>query len=275
MKKLSVQLVLVVGAMCISTAGYSQFFKKLQKKISDKTYDTVDRKIDEVFDGKSGQHGSILGVGGAYDFLAGDSVLYSSHFEHCATGDMPRDWKTSSSGSIVKAEGVSGKWLQLQSKATYKLAHQINYPDKFTMEFDVVVAGDKVGDLSPLYFGFCKDNAVRSWNSTSDIWSLELQYYNNNALVIHSEVKDIYQPISFDLTPYANQVMHVAMLVEYNHVKIYLDEEKIVDADLLTDQKAQNFYISAPLTAEHGAKVLLGNVNINTDKVLVDTASVN
>ncbi|MFI2742384.1 hypothetical protein ACG2LH_06565 [Zhouia sp. PK063] len=263
MKKVILKTLPIFAIFCLSFTSNAQFFKKLKKKIEDKTNDAIEQQIDGNPTNKASNK---LKLGEEFDFKAGDSIIYASNFLADKTGAMPHDWKTNGSGSIVTANGISGKWLKMEAYTSYKLKQNLHYPKNFTVEFDLIAVADQVKDLSGLYFGFCKDNSVRDWISTDNIWNTELLYMNNHEIVVSSSATDKYLSTDFDLEPYANQVMHVSIEVHQNHVKVYLGNTKIADTDLFRDEIAQHFFVSAPLNEDHGASVLFSNFVIKTYK---------
>lgn len=268
MKKSTCGLLIVFTAGLFAMPAQAQIFKKIKNKLEKKANEVVEDEVDGIIGNRKGEHKAIIRRGGvnnkpiSYDFEVGDSLIYSSDFDALSLGAMPREWKTSSSGSIIQPEGMSGQWLQLQTGATYKLKDNQPLPDEFTIEFDIIAAAEKIDDLSPVFFGFTKDNAVRGWTSHSDLCSLELQYYNNNRLVLNSNVKDVYQSVNYDLRPYANIPMHVAIHVQGTYIKVYLENTKIADTELLSSASAPHFYFSAPFSADYNASVLIGNFTI-------------
>ncbi|MEO2073114.1 MAG: hypothetical protein ABGW99_17430 [Zunongwangia sp.] len=251
----------------ISNVLQAQLFDKIKNKIEDKASEVVEEglnsgKKDRKQKSKSGR----IQLENTINFYPGDSIIYASNFSRGEVGSMPGDWKTTGSGSVVPVNQIGGNWLKMSERTTYKLNHSIYYPDDFTIEFDLLVAADKVDDLSSLYFGFTKDNSLTRWISSNTIWSAQLQYMNNNDIVVSSSSADIYQASNFDLETYANQVMHVAIEVHKNQVKIFLDDDKIADTKLFNGEKAKHFFISSPLRQEHKASTLFSNFNIRVYK---------
>ena len=251
----------------ISNVLQAQIFDKIKNKIEDKANEVIDEglnpgKKDTTKKSRSGR----IQLENTISFYPGDSIVYASNFSRRQLGSMPGDWKTTGSGSVVPVSQIGGNWLKMSERTTYKLNHSIYYPDDFTIEFDLLVAADKVDDLSSLYFGFTKDNSLTRWISSDNIWYAELQYMNNNDIVVSSRSADIYQASDFDLETYANQVMHVAIEVHKDNVKVFLDDEKIADTKLFNGEKAKHFFISSPLRQQHKAATLFSNFNISVYK---------
>src|SRR3546814_15446449 len=95
-------------------------------------------------------------------FAPGRSTLVADDFASAAIGSMPQGWKTNGSGSAVSVDGLAGRWLSLQSFATYKLKQPPRLPERFPLEFDIVLAADSTKDLSALPFGFPAHTSARA-----------------------------------------------------------------------------------------------------------------
>src|SRR3546814_19419499 len=80
-------------------------------------------------------------------FTPGRSTLVADDFASAAIGSMPQGWKTNGSGSAVSVYGLAGRWLSLQSFATYKLKQPPRLPDRFTLALALVVAAASTKDL--------------------------------------------------------------------------------------------------------------------------------
>ncbi len=263
------KFLIILSLFLFARPVQAQLFGKIKDKLENKAAEIVEEKLNgKNEDNKEGktQSKSKITLEEVYDFKPGDSTIFASNFNSIPSGAMPLDWKTTSTGEVVSINEIGGKWLKMGERTTYKLNKNIYYPTNFTLEFDILVAADKVNDLSSLYFGFTKDNSIRGWISNENIWAGKLEYMNNNDINISSRANDLYQSSSFDLETYANQVMHVAIEVNQNRVKIYLDKTKIADTELFNNEKAKHFYISSPLRQNHGARVLFSNFIVKTYK---------
>ncbi|MBW2961141.1 hypothetical protein [Mesonia aestuariivivens] len=265
------RLLIFGGVMLVSIPStQAQIFKKLKDKIAGEAEKAVDRQLNKNSKNKGiaeedcSTNSNRIQIEENGMFIPGDSLVYATNFDRMANGSMPDQWKTTGSGSVVKISRFSGKWLNMSERTSYKLKRTIDYPDRFTVEFDLIIAADKVNDLSSLFFGFTKDNSLSRWISNSSIWHAQLQYMNSKDFVVSSKVRDLYRNGSFDLGVYANQKMHVSIAVDGDRVKIYLDDTKIADSDLFRGQRFKHFFISSPLRSDNGASALFGNFKINT-----------
>lgn len=256
---------------CMMMAAHAQFsniINKVKQKANDKVNSAFDSKPNTT-ETKPG--GKKITINQSFDFVACDSLAFEDNFSSTAIGKMPAGWKTNGSGEVVKSPDLPGKWLRLQDFASYKITKPIKYPSKFTVEFDIVAIADKIEDLSPLSFGFAKDNSVRSYmqDAYNDgaINNISITYYNKRGIIAaSSDTKYNYANDDLDLESYPNQVMHVSIAVEGENEQVYLDKTKISDAKMFGPNRIKYFYLSAPLSAKNGAKVLFGNYKMSTCK---------
>lgn len=206
-----------------------------------------------------------LNVETTFDFAPGDSVLYASGFEKLPAGSMPAEWKTNGSGQLVKISDFPGAWLQTQLNSTYKLKQNLYMPAHCSIEFDILNSVDKIKDLNPVQFGIAENNSVASWNE-GDIANVQLKYYNKDDVSTYAVPTEKYNSLKFDLEPYANDKMHVSIEINGSNMKVYLEKQKILDAQVFKDGVKKYFYLSSPLHVDNDAKVFFGNVRIATYK---------
>ncbi|MBV8252095.1 MAG: hypothetical protein JO154_05760 [Chitinophaga sp.] len=250
-----------------ANAQLGNILKKAQDKIEQKANDAIDKSVSgtnkTTTDATTNTTGGKkrITMGSAFDFKAGDSVIYASGFEKFKIGAMPNTWKTNGSGQLVKSGEIAGTWLEMQNNATYKLNQNYKLPAQFTIEFDLLTSCDKITDISPVFFGFAGNNSVGSWNE-GDIAHTELQFYNANKISSFANPVDKYITTDFDLTRFANDKLHVSISVENDHMRVYLDKTKVLDSKMFKDDVRKYFFISAPLDTKNDAKVYVSNIVI-------------
>lgn len=257
----------IVLALASGAAHAQSLWDSVKDKVVDRVTDSVEKSVVDAIPGSpEGTGGEVRGksiINQQSDFVPGGQVIFEDSFASAAPGSMPRTWKTNGSGSIVTLDGISGKWLALQEWSQYKLNSPPQYPANFTIEFDVVAATDQVRDLSPFTFGFAIDNSVGD-GSAGSLNEIELEYYNGGGGTVRSDSTDYHRPHEYPLSGFANRVMHVAISVEGENMKAYLDGTKIADARLFLGNPAKYFFLKAPIDSKHDAAVLVGNFRIAT-----------
>lgn len=210
----------------------------------------------------------MLHVGGGTDFTPAPVTLFQDNFAATPIGAMPRDWKTNGSGQVVSVQEVPGKWLALQGSATYKLAVPRNLPARFTVEFDLVAAAESPRDAGNPSFGFAKDNGVSEYTpdgyNNGALNGVTLIFGNaaNGAVMVGSAASGFDATPPFDLRSYANRLLHVTIAVDGDREQVYLDHTRIVDTRMFRGNPSRYFFISGPVSYQHGAQVLFGNFRI-------------
>ena len=123
-------------------------------KAMDKTLDKAEKSLegngskdgDESTDGdkasgtKSGSAAAKPGLKSysKFDFVPGDKILYAEDFAQDVVGEFPLKWNTNGTGEVVTLEGIPGKWLQIFKQTKYESALKNPLPENFTVEFDIL-----------------------------------------------------------------------------------------------------------------------------------------
>lgn len=280
MKQVNFRIGLVILCVFSVLNAHAQFGNLMQKakdKAAQKASEMMDKKLGSTTTASipstsksapapSSPANSRTRINSAFDFNAGDSLLVYEDFAGSMVGSSPGSIKTNGSGSVVTLNNESGKWLALEANATYRLKRQHFYPRHFTLEFDLLASADQIRDLDPVTFGFTNNNSVSEYINSSGEY-VSLKYYNNNDVsVANQNGKSL--STEYDLTPYANRVMHISMEIEGERMVVYLDKFKLVDTQLFLSTDTKNFYLSAPLQYHNGSKLLFSNLKISTFKKL-------
>ena len=257
---------LLLSVSTTANAQFSNFLDSMKSKAADQIRQRMDaggRRQEGATTAAPERHSLIINQG--FDFTAGTDQLVQTDFAEATVGSMPASWKTNGSGEIVTIQGVPGKWLKLQNFATYKLANSPQLPPRFTVQFDIIVATDVTRDVGFIHAGFAKDNSVRTYlqDAYNDgaINAVTLGYAGDSGVA--SSATGYHHPVMMDMGGYANRIMHVSIAVDGDNERIYVDRSKIADARLFNGNQAKYFFVSAPVSTEHDAKVLFGNFHID------------
>lgn len=260
----------LVPALAIPTPASAQF-RGLLGNLQDRVEREIDRRAqqpDEVTSPQAEESGTSarLGVDAGFAFVPGETTLVEDDFDQTPVGAMSTSWKTNGSGAVVSVDSLEGRWLSLRSFATYKLVMPPELPEKFTVEFDIVLAADASRDVSSIPFGFTVDNSVRSYvqDAHNDGGIAVVTLGPNGNSTVSSSATKHYHSFDFDYRPYANRPMRVSVAVEGDSMQVYLDREKISDSQLFRNNHIKYFFLSAPIRMRNGANVLFGNFRIGS-----------
>lgn len=182
---------------------------------------------------------------GKFDFIPGEKIIALDEFSNVAIGDFPLDWNTNSGGEIVNIEGESGKWLMLPNSGIYMPEYITELPENFTLEYDLICNED---------FSFYS-TTFNTWFASMKNPAKEFNGYNRfdhpaNAVKVELHPTDAGSQNgtvgfkTFDAssellmenivttgqfkTP-TNIKIHVSIWRQKNRMRVYLNEEKVLD----------------------------------------------
>ena len=194
---------------------------------------------------------------------AAQNIDFNEDFSKYEIGATPRSIKTNGAATIARPAGQQCKWLSIQDNITYKINRAVALPKSFTFEFDILAQAEQIKDMSPISFGFVKDNAAREYISNGGAF-VQLHYYDADAVNIGNYDLSKEANTKFDLSATANRPLHVKLVVRGNQMTVYLDNTKLADTILFQPQAARYFYISGPNKSEHGARLFISNFSITS-----------
>lgn len=168
-----------------------------------------------------------------YDFIPGDVVLFYEDFSQDAIGDFPALWTGTGSGEVKTINVAPGNWFHMNATdQVYNLMKDLNLPENFILEFDLITMPREEGDHFSFYFTL--------YNSASDF--LDDQLYPGNAGVhisvtdwnwhvkcYHND-KDRMLEGETTIAPVANdELTHIIVWVQKARMRIYHKGQKVVD----------------------------------------------
>lgn len=249
--------------------SYGQIWKKVQKKLEDK----IDKKVDDVLAGREEHNTMSTGSGNAslpnvekiYSFSAGDSIIFADNFSADPVGRMAKHWASSGGGSVAIIDGMPGQWLALAPYTSYRIDSLLTLPEIFTIEFDLATRSMEAADIGSMSFGFGRDNSSRSYimdaYNDNAITNTQLHFHNKEITNSSSDTK-IYNPIKFPLGDFSNGILHVAIAVEGENMRVYVNKSKLLDTRMFNKDAIKYFYLSAPFDYKSDAEVFFGNFAI-------------
>jgi hypothetical protein len=261
--------VLLVSLILFSTSinlSQAQLFKKLKQKLEDK----VDRQMDGMLNGRSENKTSGSSKSSAklpyleevYTFVPGNTVSFSDNFASDKLGRMPKHWKTSGGGSVSTVPDVAGKWLALSPYTSYRIDSIMAMPGNFTVEFDLLTRSVEADDISELYFGFSRNNSNRDYISgaySSGAITSTMLHFSNEEITNSSSDTEISNTLKFPLDNYANGLLHVAITVEGEDMRVYINKAKLLDTRMFKRNTLKYFYLTAPFAYKAEAMVFFSN----------------
>lgn len=259
-------------ACSIPAHAQSALWNAIKGKAQDKAISAVEKSIGQSSDTQTEDadrtpHRHMLSIHSGSPFTAGNVPIFHDDFAGVHVGAMPSTWKTNGSAEVVTLDGIPGNWLKVRGWSTLKLVKPPHLPQHFTVQFDVIAVADQVQDLDSLDFGFAHNNSVRAFinDAYNDgaINDVEINYMNHGGGSVSSSATGYHVPINFNLEGYANTPMHVAIDVDGDNMKVYLDHSKVADSKQFLGHKSRYFFLSYGLKSRHGAALLFGNFRMD------------
>ncbi|MCK7588953.1 OmpA family protein [Subsaxibacter sp. CAU 1640] len=183
------------------------------------------------------------------DFVPGGTVIFSDDFSQDAIGDFPAQWNTNGSGEVVTIDGLNGKWLSVMHNSIINPVMDKALPENSTIEFDLYLQANNQQSTPFIQFGL---TPVR------DILKEDMFYRNRFFINLHRYSEKDGQTLEyglkndvignksdFPLTKYANKVLHVAIAINKTRIRLYLDDNKVIDLPrALTTDMLNNFFLN-------------------------------
>ncbi|WP_449437049.1 OmpA family protein [Pedobacter steynii] len=252
MKKL-----ILISALLL--AGSNLMAQGFLKKLKQKAEEAASKTIDNVIEGKAkknteasttvqpaaktesspGTTNAAVTSTTAYDFVPGTKVLLSDNFAQDALGQFPLKWYTRSKGEIVTLNTAKGNWLRVYP-GTF-VSPVVNIGENSTIEFDLIMNWPKAGGYMVPAIGF----ALYDRGNKGEILSYDYRLknclkftiapYRSEAAVQLTSFENVAKKLESDKYKVANfenkvgSVIHVAISIQKERVRIWLDQEKVFD----------------------------------------------
>jgi len=167
-----------------------------------------------------------------YDFIPGEKVIFFDDFNSESIGDFPAQWLTNGSGEIVISQKFPGRWFNITKMGYYIPEAKEDFTENFTIEFDFIPmttdngenlysftlylltgsltepgGGGEPGDAGFQLYSDGENLGWKNWSMASE------QRFNGN--------------VTFPFK--TNQKYHVAIWVQKQRVRIYANENKVLD----------------------------------------------
>ncbi len=257
---------LLLSAPLMANAQFGNILNKVKDKSKQRADQKIDKEIDKALDQAEGKKTTSEPVSDGnsrtttsetkpvednslksfskYDFIPGDSILYYDAFEGEAIAELPAGWNTSGTGEVVTLDKFPGNWLQLHKRFTYLSRSTKVYGENFTAEFDIILQLKNNGWSYPeIHFGFfdSKDESNTGNNFLRD--------YRKNAALVATISPGEFKSSRVKLNSYQKgrpwfagdakafekleksygQPVHVAIQVQKERCRIWINEEKVFD----------------------------------------------
>lgn len=182
----------------------------------------------------------------ASDFSPGNVSIFQDSFANDQQGDFPVAWDTNGGGEITLINGE--KWMRLGGRSTYIPMLTETLPENYTIEFDLFTSGlDKKTSSQAFISLRLEDNS--GFTKAKDWCMVELspcQFIGNQGVVekVVGGKRQLRNPVGKDYRNTINGQSHIAIAVNKTRMRVWLNDNKLVDIPRLVPEKANVFKIA-------------------------------
>lgn len=255
MKRLALLVILLTGGNAMAQGLFNKIKQKAEKIAGNTIENVIEGKIkkqNEQGSQAAGTTGSVepqetgsvrqqrgLSSTTTYDFVPGSKVLLADDFSQDPLGQFPLKWYTRSKGEVVSLNNVKGKWLRLYP-GTF-VSPVVDIGEHATIEFDLIMdwplaGGYMVPALNFAFYDRGDRGEILSYDyRLKNCLKVSIAPYRSEAAVQLTSYENVAKKLETDKYRVANfdkkvgQVIHVAVSIQKERVRIWLDKEKVFD----------------------------------------------
>lgn len=278
MKKIIVMMMLLAPCMAFSQGLLKKLGNKVKQKAEQRVEKNVDKGLDKGLDkvedaAKSGTSTSTtktdkpapqqpaatekpassekvapaensLKSFSRFDFVPGDSIVYTESFDQDVIGELPKEWNTTGNGEIVTLNNFPGKWMKLYQNTNYLTANSKEFGENYTMEFDVIMVLKNNGHFYPYFsFALCASNGdpttdndfLKGYKKYDAVETIIYPAEHNYTKVRTTSYLDgkVYYKGDDKTCGYIEsrygKPLHIAVQIQKERMRIWIDQEKLAD----------------------------------------------
>jgi OOP family OmpA-OmpF porin len=190
--------------------------------------------------GKSAGQQTALESYSKYDFIPGEKVIFYEDFSQDAVGDFPALWNTNGSAEVVTTNLYPGNWMRFVMDECVWTDALLKLPDNYTIEFDVIPIGGLEGaGMSGWNMRLMQAKNEKAYDhgtvpGQGGFW-FRVEYFGRPSYgtwLYGAECEQLKLGGYVDGEQYKekmNQKYHIAIWVQKSRVRLYQDQNKIVD----------------------------------------------
>jgi outer membrane protein OmpA-like peptidoglycan-associated protein len=188
----------------------------------------------------AGQEQTQLQSYSKYDFIPGEKVIFYEDFSQDAVGDFPALWNTNGSAEVVTTNLLPGNWMKFVMGECVWTDALLKLPDNYTIEFDVIPIGGLEGaGMSGWHVKLMQAKNAKAWDGGSAPgqggFQLKVEYTGRPMYHtwLYGEECGKAQLSGYvnqeEFREKMNQKYHIAMWIQKTRIRVYQNENKIVD----------------------------------------------
>lgn len=189
---------------------------------------------------KAGGQQTALESYSKYDFIPGEKVIFYEDFSQDAVGDFPALWNTNGSAEVVTTNLFPGNWMKFVMDECVWTDALLQLPDNYTIEFDVIPIGGLEGaGMSGWNMRLMQARNAKAYDhgtvpGQGGFW-FRVEYFGRPSYgtwLYGTECEQLKLGGYVDGEQFKekmNQKYHIAIWVQKSRVRLYQDQNKIVD----------------------------------------------
>ncbi|MDR3693732.1 OmpA family protein [Mucilaginibacter sp.] len=169
-----------------------------------------------------------------FDFIPGEKIIFYDDFTSGNVGDFPALWNTNSSGEIVTIAKYPGRWFQLAKGGFFIPGAKGTFTDNFTIEFDFVpITSNNSENMYGIDFFLVSgtlDNPNEGGAIPGKAGTKITAGFDQIDWTNYSQKDEGYKDHGNSAFQFkSGQKYHVAFWVQKQRLRMYADENKILD----------------------------------------------
>lgn len=194
-----------------------------------------------------------------YDFVPGNTVLFTDAFDSTVQGNFPAKWLTDASGDVVTLQQYPGKWFSITSNGMYIPKLKGGLSKDFTVEFDLILANVSGGNTFWIDF---EDALNHNFDRYPGNAYLQFRITDHGYAWVDSKGKNLSTDVRSSAYNEGGKINHFAIRKLGERLLVYINQEKTFDINhAFEDQRTYStFKFSADFPAP--THFLVSNVKI-------------
>ena len=205
-----------------------------------------------------------------YDFIPGEKILGYDDYSGDAIGDFPAKWSTNSSGEIMTADKYPGNWLNISKEGYYLPEFIQSLSENFTIEYDILFIPPSKRDgpnTATVGLQMINKTGKSGFENGPDRSYFELDpYLGKINVATYTKTGETLLSNSFSINGLdRNKIFtyHIAIWRQKNRLRVYLDENKVLDIpSLLSEDIKYNTIRYATSLNNDGSNWLISNFKL-------------
>jgi len=161
-----------------------------------------------------------------YDFIPGNTVIFTDAFDSTVQGNFPAKWLTDASGDVVTLQQYPGKWFSLTNKGTYIPKLKGGLPKDFTVEFDLIIANNA---QSLTFVADFEDALNHNFDRYPSNPFVQFRIYERGMAYVDSKAKNLSTDVNSSAFNEGGKINHFAIRKQGERLLVYINQEKTFD----------------------------------------------